>query len=146
MLDALVYTSRATEALTDAELDVILLRSRTLNAMRGLTGALLKRDDVVVQYLEGEPQALERTFARIAQSPLHRDLKVEARASGVRRQFTTWHMGFRDFQRHHRRDEATAEWITAAPDAQSIDPHNAALLRLLELWHELGDPRGAQNG
>ncbi|MFC0676746.1 BLUF domain-containing protein [Lysobacter korlensis] len=143
MLDAIVYTSRATEALTDTELELVLLRSRTLNAARGLTGALLKRGDTIVQYLEGEPEALGRTFARIAQSPLHQDVNTVARATGVDRHFTTWHMGFRDFQRHHLRDASTTEWIAAVPAIEDVEPGNAALVRLVELWHELGTSRSA---
>lgn len=138
MLDALTYTSRAAEALTDAELEIVLLHSRTLNAMRGLTGALLKRGDMVIQYLEGTPQALERTFASIARSPLHSEVTVHARATGVRRQFGTWHMGFHDFQRFHQRQDASAEWIQAVPRVEAIEPGNVALQRLVALWDALG--------
>lgn len=143
MLDALVYTSRATPALTDAELEVVLLHSRTLNAMRGITGALLKRGDAIVQYLEGEPSQLARTLPAIVHSPLHRDMVVQARASGVARRFDTWHMGFCDFQSRHQRDTATGQWIDALPDAATIEPGNPALARLVVLWHELAHGAGA---
>lgn len=145
MLDALVYTSRATPALDDAELEIVLLRSRTLNEMRGITGALLKRGDDIVQYLEGEPRQLDRTLPSILRSPLHRDVVIHARASGVARRFGTWHMGFRDFQSRHARDEATAQWVSALPPAGTIEPGNPALARLVALWGEFAG-RPAEHG
>jgi len=136
MLDSLVYTSRADDALTDTELELVLIRSRVLNAARGLTGALLKRGNRIAQYLEGEPDALTRTFAAIVASPLHGDVVVLARAPGVQRHFSEWHMGFVDFQQRRGRDDATAAWRMAAPNTADVDPRNTALLHLVELWRE----------
>lgn len=138
MLDSLVYTSHATDALTDTELELVLLRSRVVNAARGLTGALLKRDRLIVQYLEGPPDALERTLAAIVASPLHREVHIHARAHGVQRQFDTWHMAFWDFQRLRHRDADTSHWLDAIEQRQRFDPANTPLLRLVAFWHELG--------
>lgn len=139
-LRALVYASRATDALTDAELDIVLIRSRTLNAMRGITGALLKSGDRIVQYLEGEATAIERTFARIRDSRLHADIDVLAEADGVARRFDTWHMGFRDFQRQHQRAASHDEWIDALQPSGVSPSGNAALARLLQEWDDFFAP------
>ena len=134
MLESLVYRSVATPALTDTELDVVLLHARTVNAIRGLSGALVKHGVEIVQYLEGPADALERTFAKIAASPLHRDIEVLARAAGVERQFAVWHMGFCDLQRLHHRDAATHEWRAALEHARPAAAANAPLASLVEWW------------
>ena len=65
MIDALLYESRADERLTDAELEVILIGSRLRNARRGITGALLRDGDRIVQYSKASPP---RSSARSAPS------------------------------------------------------------------------------
>jgi hypothetical protein len=134
MLQALLYESRADARLTDAELEVILIGSRVRNARRGITGALLKRDARIVQYLEGEAAALDRTFAAIAASPLHHDVTVLERAGGVARVFDRWHMGFHGFHAQHSRATATEEWLDSLAMLREA-PRNAALDRLVARWN-----------
>ena len=134
MIESLAYRSVATPALTDTELDVLLLHSRTLNAVRGLTGALLKSGPTIVQYLEGRADAIERTFERILASPLHRDVEVLARERGIERQFSVWHMGFCDVQRLHHRDLATQEWRAVVDEARTATAANPPLAHLVACW------------
>lgn len=140
MTHALIYESQAEPALTDAELELVLLKSRTLNAMRGVTGALLKRGDRIVQYLEGEPDALARTLARIEASPLHRDLRVIARADDIPRVFDRWHMAFVDFQARHARGEATQAWTHVLSAVERAAETNAPARRLLDEWTVMTGP------
>lgn len=137
MIDALVYRSRANPSLTETELELILLRSRVLNEMRGITGALIKHGGEIVQYLEGPREAVDRTLARIQGSPHHAGVEVLARASGVERQFDTWHMGFVDFQRQHDRAASTERWVDGLPDAREVGARNPPLVVLLEQWDAL---------
>ncbi|GHA79354.1 BLUF domain-containing protein [Cognatilysobacter bugurensis] len=134
MIDALVYRSRAKPSLTETELELILLQSRVLNEMRGLTGALIKQGAEIVQYLEGPSDALDRTLARITASPHHDALEVLERASNVERHFDTWHMGFVEFQRQHGRATATAQWMDRLPDVREASARNAPLAVLAERW------------
>ncbi|HZX81048.1 MAG TPA: BLUF domain-containing protein [Lysobacter sp.] len=138
MIDALLYESRADERLSDAELEVILIGSRVRNARRGITGALLRDRDRIVQYLEGEPAAIERTLAAIDASPLHHDLAVIERASGIERAFDRWHMGFRGFHADHRRAASTGEWVDSLAAVRGRTAGNPALARLIALWDEFG--------
>lgn len=134
MLQALLYESRADARLTDAELEVVLIGSRVRNARRGITGVLLKRDDRIAQYLEGEPEAIERTFAAIAASPLHHDVTVLDRLDGVDRIFDRWHMGFHGFHADHRRAVSTDEWIGSLQAVREAHGTNRALDRLVACW------------
>jgi hypothetical protein len=132
-MHALVYESRADERLTDAELEVILIGSRVRNARRGITGVLLKHEDCIVQYLEGEADAIERTFTAIAASPLHHDLRVLARADDVERVFDRWHMGFHGFHALHRRAASTGEWLESLALLRDAPVH-PALAALVARW------------
>lgn len=144
MTDALVYRSRARPSLTDTELELVLIRSRVLNEMRGLTGALIKHGRQIVQYLKGPAEALDRTFVRIAASPHHDKVEVLAHARGVERHFDTWHMGFVEFQRRHERSSATAEWIDRLPAVREASTHNRPLAALLERWDSFATNRDAR--
>ena len=132
-MHALVYQSRADERLTDTELEVILIGSRVRNARRGITGVLLKHGDRIVQYLEGERAAIDRTFDAIAGSPLHREVTVVERADGVVRAFDRWHMGFHGFQSQHSRAASTGEWLDSLALLRQAPP-NPALDRLVAQW------------
>ena len=145
MIDALVYRSRARPSLTDTELELILIRSRVLNEMRGLTGALIKQDHEIVQYLEGPAEALDRTFARIAASPHHEEIEVLERACDVERQFDTWHMGFVEFQRQHERSSATAHWVERLYSVRDASAHNRPLAVLVERWDAFGMNPGTRH-
>lgn len=134
MIDAIVYRSHARPSLTETELELILIRSRVINEMRGITGALIKQGSEIVQYLEGPSEAVDRTISRIAASPHHEALEVLARAQDVERQFDTWHMGFVDFQRQHERAASTERWVDRLPAARDVGVRNPPLAVLLAQW------------
>ena len=137
-VDALVYSSHAAEDLTDTELELILIRSQTLNASRGVTGVLLKSDHLIVQYLEGPAAALQRTLDAIQRSTLHDDVRILSQVRDVPRHFATWHMGFGLFQRQHGRMDAHEVWLEALPVARHATPGNPALAALLDAWDDMG--------
>ncbi|MFI7530203.1 BLUF domain-containing protein [Nocardia salmonicida] len=95
----LIYSSQATFVLSDEEISVLLDRARELNAADDVTGLLVYvRFDgdraAFVQVLEGDENAVERTYARIQRDELHTDLLVLARAGIQQRRFSQWSMKF----------------------------------------------------
>lgn len=140
-VDALTYSSRADASLSDAELEIILLRSRALNAARGLTGVLVKSDHSILQYLEGPAPALERTLGAIEGSSFHVGLRVLARASHVSRVFDRWHMGFATFQRSHGRMSANEAWLESLEAIRAGADDNQALQALLDGWDTMVEQR-----
>ncbi|MEV4157724.1 BLUF domain-containing protein [Nocardia salmonicida] len=95
----LIYSSQATFVLSDEEISVLLDRARELNAADDVTGLLVYvRFDgdraAFVQVLEGDENAVERTYARIQRDELHTDLLVLARAEIQQRRFSQWSMKF----------------------------------------------------
>lgn len=133
-VDALTYRSEGTELLTDAELEVVLVRSRALNAVRGITGVLVTCERSIVQYLEGPPASLARTFPAIEASPLHRNVQVLARAEAVTRRFDRWHMGFARFEPMQACSEDAAEWAAIIAMLRADSEGNPAFDALLDRW------------
>lgn len=132
-IDALTYRSEATDALTPEALEHVLLHSRALNAARGITGVLVTCGGAIVQYIEGPPVSLARTFPAIAASPLHRDVRVLARAERVTRRFDRWHMGFARFEPMRGGDEA-GEWMAILAMLRADPAGNDAFRALLDRW------------
>ncbi|MGI4741607.1 MAG: BLUF domain-containing protein [Janthinobacterium lividum] len=66
-----LYSSRATSALTEDDLQALLGGSRTHNAQQQITGLLLYSDGRFVQLLEGPEAVIKALYARIQQDPHH---------------------------------------------------------------------------
>lgn len=90
----LMYASAARGGLDPRAIDRILEVSRRNNATYGITGVLLMVDLHFLQVLEGPPDAVRTTFAKIAQDPRHGSvLKLMERPVG-HRCFGDWEMGW----------------------------------------------------
>lgn len=94
----LVYVSRS--ALDPADpmyrctIQGLLEVSRRNNAATGVTGALLYSDHWFAQYLEGAPEDVEATFARIAADTTHHSIR-RSRLRPIRaRRFADWMMAY----------------------------------------------------
>lgn len=93
MLVRLMYASRATAALADADLAAILKASREHNPSDGITGLLCLTDSMFVQVLEGGRNAVNARYKRIVEDPRHRDVILLSYAEIVERAFPGWTMG-----------------------------------------------------
>lgn len=87
----LVYCSHVIGASPD-ETARILAVSRVNNARDGLTGALLHRNDLFAQVLEGPLPAVERTFERIQCDARHDNVMVLQFTEVSERAFSDWSM------------------------------------------------------
>lgn len=88
----LIYASRATEALSDAELEQILTVSVRNNIRVGLTGLLLYSSREFLQCLEGEREPLNQTYARILADPRHSHVMILDYSEVGKRLFADWAM------------------------------------------------------
>ncbi len=93
MLVRLMYASRATAALTDADLAPILRTSREHNPAEGITGLLCYSDGIFVQVLEGGRNAVNARYRRIVEDPRHRDVILLGYEEIAEREFPGWTMG-----------------------------------------------------
>lgn len=72
----------------------IVARARQLNRQRGITGALLFTGGHFAQWIEGPPQALADTMARIEADPRHNAITHLLDTEIHERRFSDWTMAF----------------------------------------------------
>ena len=70
----------------------ILTSSKENNKKSGVTGALIYRQDLYLQFLEGPEDQVDQTYKKIFEDPRHKDLKKLRDASNNRRLFSSWAM------------------------------------------------------
>jgi Sensors of blue-light using FAD len=102
----IIYSSQATHDVAPQELTDLLSAARDLNQRVGLTGMLLYSSQSFLQVLEGEPEALAATYARIGADERHTNLRLLMDAEVDAPLFPDWSMGF-----DHVDDEELAEQL-----------------------------------
>lgn len=75
-----------------ADLNGILLTARRNNARDAITGALVCRHDVFMQYLEGPPDAVGALYKKISLDDRHVEVKLRAKGTQEDRLFGDWAM------------------------------------------------------
>lgn len=82
------------EDFTAEQLEAILEQSRSKNAWADITGILLYESGTFFQVLEGERDAIERVFVKIAKDSRHQNVKKLILEPIEERQFGEWSMGY----------------------------------------------------
>ena len=116
----IIYASQATHDVSPDELVALLELSRRNNEAAGLSGMLLYSSQSFLQVLEGEPDALAATYARILADGRHTRLRLLMDAEVPAPLFPDWTMGF-----EHVDDEDLAEELdgfTAAFEYPLVNP------------------------
>ncbi len=93
MLETVVYVSAS--VLDEPDLEGIIAAARRNNAAIGVTGVLLFADGNFIQALEGPPEAISLTLARIRNDVRHRRILELYRTPIEARNFPDWSMGCR---------------------------------------------------
>jgi hypothetical protein len=90
----LIYSSQASQPMTAANLEEILLDARAGNEKRDITGVLVYVDGVFLQVIEGDRDAVLGLMASIAKDTRHTSVKVFHEAEIEERAFANWRMAF----------------------------------------------------
>lgn len=116
----IIYCSQATYDISPDELVALLASSRGNNARAGLSGMLLYSSQSFLQVLEGDPEALRATYARIESDDRHTELRLLLEAEVPAPLFPDWTMGFE----HVDEDELAEELdgFTPATDYPLVNP------------------------
>jgi hypothetical protein len=93
-LSHLIYASSADSTMRAAELRAILDRARTVNSQLDITGILLHTDGSYFQVLEGDAEAIDALYAKIARDQRHTNVVLIVREPIASRSFSDWSMGF----------------------------------------------------
>lgn len=86
-----IYTSRPF-GFDQAILGGILLDARRANERDGITGALICRSDIYLQYLEGPEAPVRRAIERIERDDRHLEVKIHVAQPVSERMFGAWAM------------------------------------------------------
>ena len=89
-----IYSSRASVAIRDVEIQALLASSRRNNPARGITGMLLFIEGSFFQVLEGSSDAVDEIYEVIACDPRHDRVTQIIREPIAKRSFAEWSMGF----------------------------------------------------
>lgn len=90
-LTQLIYASKPF-GFDGTTLDAILFSARHHNQRNDITGALICREDIFLQLLEGPETAVHATYARILRDSRHVDAKLLHTGACAARQFPDWAM------------------------------------------------------
>lgn len=105
MLVQLIYTSRLIFDTSTAEgwsrLEDIVSYARERNNRSDITGFLIVGKDWVAQILEGEKDAVNRTFQRILSDPRHNAVTLIEMRVINQRSFDGWSLGMSQRPREH---------------------------------------------
>ncbi|MEM7201134.1 MAG: BLUF domain-containing protein [Planctomycetota bacterium] len=94
MLSQLVYTSRPSDGVTIRDAQEILDAARSFNPSKNITGLLVFRHNLFLQYLEGERRDLTDLFTKISADPRHKDVELIGSRPSETRLFPDWSMAF----------------------------------------------------
>lgn len=90
----LAYTSRASEMMTDSQLEQLHHKATQFNKQHHITGLLLYNDGIFFQLLEGEESTINTLFASIKKDFRHYDVRQIYAHPTHKRQFADWSMRF----------------------------------------------------
>jgi hypothetical protein len=131
----LIYVSRSF-GFDAATLAGILLDARRRNPPDGITGALICREDLYLQLLEGPEAAVEACFARIGKDDRHVNVRLISRAYGRPRLFPQWAM----------RDDPARSWMWSAADVAAGAADRATPAEVVAIFERIAsEPVEAQS-
>lgn len=135
-LVSLVYVSFASRPMTDDDLRDILTVARETNKTLDITGMLLYRDGFFIQVLEGEREAVDGLYAKIARDPRHRNVIMVYENDIAERTFGKWFMGFNKVDESNVGElEGYIDFLSEPHPELFLNDHNRAK-RLLEAFRE----------
>ena len=116
----LIYCSQSTFDFSPDELVELLRDARERNAAAGLSGMLLYCSQSFLQLLEGDPDALTETYARITADDRHARLRKLLDVETFTRLFGDWTMGFEHIDEDELVDEV--EGFVAETEHPLVNP------------------------
>ncbi|MDJ0622173.1 MAG: BLUF domain-containing protein [Desulfocapsaceae bacterium] len=88
----IIYKSTAEGEIDKETFRDILYTSVQMNRKHGITGALIATRKYYLQFLEGEPEVVEKTYSSICKDSRHKDIKLIASRSVRKALFSQWRM------------------------------------------------------
>lgn len=122
----LIYASRPF-GFDDPALAGILMDARRCNERDGITGALICRQDLYLQLLEGPEQAVETAYQRIKKDNRHLEIRLLSRRSVTERLFPAWAM----------RDDPARSWMWSREEVARGAADRATEAEIIAIFERL---------
>lgn len=122
----LVYVSRPF-GFDDLALNGILAVARRNNARDDITGALVCREDLYIQWLEGPQPAVAEVFARIRRDERHTEVTELLSEGTEHRLFPNWSM----------RHDPAQSWMWSREDVSAGAAANASAAEVRRVFEKL---------
>lgn len=100
----LIYTSKASPYVTDADFRSIAMFSSISNKQQNISGLLLHNNGLIMQVLEGPEDEVKALYSKIERDNRHCDVKVELSAEFESPYFQDWSMGYRPLETSEQMD------------------------------------------
>ncbi len=126
----IVYVSRATVLMAEADLDDLLAVARDNNARLDVTGMLLYKDQSFLQVLEGRRNELGQLFNTIKQDDRHCRVRMLAFDAIEQRDFPGWSMGFQRLSDGSALPEGYSDFMNPGFETLASTPRDAYRLLL----------------
>ncbi|SEV96548.1 Sensors of blue-light using FAD [Cognatiyoonia koreensis] len=126
----LVYASRPL-GFDAAILSCILVQARAFNAKHDLTGALICRNDLYLQLIEGPQDTVTSLYERIKQDDRHANIIELVRRPVQFRLFPAWAM----------RDDPVQSWMWSREDVAAGRVENAGVDEVLAVFVRLANKK-----
>lgn len=96
-MHSLIYISSAVEKFTKSGIEELLAVAHERNKEHGITGLLILKDYVIVQYIEGEEKEIKQLFENIKKDDRHFQVNLLKIEEIKERQFKDWSMGVKHY-------------------------------------------------
>ena len=100
----IIYVSSLSDIKLEHDIGKVLESSIRHNKENGITGMLLYANGNFLQVLEGEAEAVEKTFTRICADPRHYDIIHLISEPIAQRHFSQWSMGYQHLSDNYLRE------------------------------------------
>lgn len=90
----LIYASKATDRVTQEDIQQIVASAKANNSRSELSGLLCFNRKYFLQVLEGSRSAVNATYRHIMKDPRHTDVMLISYDEISKREFEQWHMGY----------------------------------------------------
>lgn len=138
----MIYVSQAKKPMDSFELEQLLIKSRSWNSSKSLTGLLLYRYSLegksghFIQMLEGDKNEVEFIYEKIRVDKRHHTVLVLSAGTSEGRMFSEWAMGFKNIDDHaFERLPGYARVGEETFNIAKFQQSNAEGLKLLKLFH-----------
>lgn len=131
MLIRLIYASRVQPDVGPQDLRQILEASQRNNERDGITGALVFTGSVFLQCLEGNRDAVNLTYHRIANDKRHREPALLSLTEITSREFADWSMGYMGYTAQNR------GLFLKYSSSKTFDPYQCSSATLEQMLREL---------